>query len=209
VNKNQKVNCILRGKDREYIEVTTDGSLTVAEVEEHLRKRIDFVKDKLPITLNENILHVRGIAYTPIFVIDKTSYVKINYNHIIIAAEENNAKLYFKVLYDFYEDILKEEMNKIILEAKRDFREIVFPKINYHFYKSRFGHYDLRTNEITINTVLGKYEPKYLKITLYHELCHAIVPNHSKEFYKYFETKYKDARKEDLLSRKKHYFDCL
>ena len=96
INKNQKSNCIVRvDKDKNVI-VTTNGTLSVLEVENILKNKLDFLRERLPITINKNEIHVKGKAYTPIFVIDKTSYVKISYNHIIIAASENNVKLYQK-----------------------------------------------------------------------------------------------------------------
>lgn len=209
VNKNQKANSIVRvNKDKNVI-VTTNGSLSVLEVEDILRSKLDFIKERLPKTLNENIIHVKGIGFTPIFVIDKTSYVKISYNHIIICATENNVNLYQKVLDDFYIEILKEEINKLIPELKRDFKELFIPKFTFRRMRGHFAECFYTSNEIKLDTNLAKYDPFNIKLTIYHEMCHFKVPNHSKAFYDYFETKLKDAKKLDLASRSKKYFDCL
>lgn len=209
VNKNQISDCIVRVDRDKNVVVTTNGRLSVLEVENILKNKLDFLKERLPQTFNKNIIHVKGIGYTPIFVIDKTSYVKINYNHIIIAAPENNVKLYQKALNLFYTDILKEEIKKMIPDLQKDFKELFIPDFSFKSMKGKFAECFVGERLIRLNTLLGKYDSYQIKLTIYHEMCHFKVPNHSKAFYEYFETKIKDARKIDLASRRKNYYDCL
>lgn len=209
VNKSQKANCIVRVTRDKNVVVTTNGSLSVIEVENVLKNKLDFIKERLHKTIDKNIIHVQGIGYTPIFVIDTTSYVKISYNHIIIAAKENNVDLYKKALDDFYIGILKEEINKLLPSLKTDFKELFVPKISYKRMKGKFAECYVLEKAIVLNTDLAKYDPFNVKLTLYHEMCHFKIPNHSKAFYEYFETKIKNAKKIDLESRKVNYFDCI
>ena len=51
------------------------------------------------------------------------------------------------------------------------------------YLKSKFGSYHRKNKEITLNTFLARLNPIYLEYVIYHEYAHAIVFNHSKDFY--------------------------
>ena len=209
LNENQKNDMYIRVKNKEYVVVTVNKKMDELEIEKVLQKRISFLKERLPKTLLENIIHVKGVPYTPHFIVSSFPYVQIMGNNIVIGSPQTDVASYHKVLYDFYEEIIKEELSKIIEEAKIAFREIKFPTISLKYYKSNYGMYEPTKHHITLSSMLGKYDVKQIKLTLYHELCHVLVPNHSKKFYDYFETKIINAKQLDLSSRKVHYFDCL
>ena len=57
-----------------------------------------------------------------------------------------------------------------------------------------FGNYNKRYHRIKLSSLLAKYDYKFIKHVLYHELSHVEVLNHSKEFFSYFESKYPNAK---------------
>lgn len=206
----QKNRIIIRVKDKKYLEVSVNQKVNVEEIEELLKKKIDDFKDRLPKSNADNIIHVKGIGYIPEFIKSDFPFVKIMGNIIVIAAKDTDVKCYKEVLYDYYEDVVIEELNKLLADAKRAFKEITFPTISIHYFTGRFGDCDIANNHIRLSTALAKYPSKYLELTLYHELCHILVPNHSKAFYEVFESKYKNARAEEFATRKTYYPpDCL
>ncbi len=73
---------------------------------------------------------------------------------------------------------LNDEIYQTIL--KKGIKPLPF-KLKY--LKSKFGSYHRKNKEITLNTFLARLDPVYLKYVIYHEYAHAIVFNHSKDFY--------------------------
>lgn len=55
--------------------------------------------------------------------------------------------------------------------------------IQLKYLKSKFGSYHRKHNEITLNTFLARLDKIYLVYVIYHEYAHALVFNHSKDFY--------------------------
>lgn len=209
VKPNQQNEMYIRVKDKEYVIVSVNKKIDELEVEKVLQTKGSFLKERLPKTNAENIIHVKGIPYIPHFIVSSFPYVQIMGNHIVIASPKTDVRSYQKVLHDYYKDILKEELALIMGELRYAFREINFPTISFKYYKRCFGLYDPSTNDITLSLLLGKFDKEHLRATMYHELCHVVVPNHSKKFYDYFETKWPNARKIDIESRKVSFCDCL
>lgn len=73
---------------------------------------------------------------------------------------------------------IKKEIEQTI--ALKGLRPLPY-KIKY--LKSKFGSYHRRNNEITLNSFLATLDPIYLKYVILHEYGHAVVFNHSKDFY--------------------------
>jgi len=75
------------------------------------------------------------------------------------------------------------------------------------FMKSAFGLCYAGRNEIVLNTELVMYEPKYVNYVIMHELVHFYFQNHSKDFYRLFETlepNWRHYKKELNALHKKH-----
>ncbi len=81
------------------------------------------------------------------------------------------------------------ELEKKIALIKPEFEAIIARKglrlipIKLKYLKSKFGSYHRKNKEITLNTFLARLNPIYLSYVIYHEYAHAIVFNHSKDFY--------------------------
>ena len=75
---------------------------------------------------------------------------------------------------------------------------IPFPHVKLRKMTSRWGVCNIKTNTVTLNYYLYKYDISCLDYVIVHELSHFIHPNHSFDFWnlvgKYY-PKYKNARK--------------
>lgn len=56
-------------------------------------------------------------------------------------------------------------------------------KWRYRRMVSRWGSCNVKTANITLNTVLAELDPKYLEYVMCHELCHLWEQNHDRHFY--------------------------
>lgn len=73
------------------------------------------------------------------------------------------------------------------------------PTLKIRKMKGKWGVCNITNHSITLNLELIKFETKYLKYVIYHELCHLKHANHSKEFWNLVEKyvpDYKTIRKE-------------
>ena len=199
----------IRVKD-DKVYVSANNTISIQEIEEALAKRLDSLKEKLPKDYKEKVIHVRGIGYTPTFLVSPNPYVRIKGNEIIIAAKTNETKEYKKVLYDYYEQIIRDELAVILPAARQAFREISMPTFSFKYLKTCYArYYSGWKHHIEFSTILGKCPGYYIAVTLYHELTHALVLDHSKEFYRIFESKFPNAKEIDLKTRKIYFPDCL
>lgn len=48
---------------------------------------------------------------------------------------------------------------------------------------------------IEISPIIAKYDPKFIKVLLYHKLCHSLVRGHQDNFWNLLNDKLKDGEK--------------
>lgn len=189
--------------------VSAPKHLKEQELHQAFINNFDKLYQKCLETKTQNVIHVNGIAYTPKFFVGSKKDVKIVGNEIWITSCKNSYEEYKKILYEFYKKELIREIGKLLEEAKRDFKEIKFPKITVRYMKSMFGNYTKSTNVIKLSSILVKYDYKYIKHVLYHELSHALEMSHSDVFYKVFEEKYPEAKLTRKEFKKIKYYDYI
>ena len=80
---------------------------------------------------------------------------------------------------------------------QNDFKDITIPNIVVKGLKSKkcFGYN--AWNEIGIELDLGRYDEKYIKTVLYHELCHFYELEHNENFYRILDKKLPNGSKLD------------
>ena len=204
-------------KNRKTISIKVKNGLVIVfapilmrkkEIERLLLKHKNFIIKHYQNSIIKEEIHVGGISYTPLFLIGNPN-VDLDFPYIKIYAKKALAEEYKKILYNFYKDELVKEVNKLILEAKSDFKEVIFPDIKCKYMKSMFGNYYKNKNLINISTMLIKYDYRFIKSVLYHELSHIFEFNHSKRFYDIYEAKYPNAKKIQRELKSIKYHDCL
>ena len=189
--------------------ISATKKTTIEEIESLLHKHIFFIVKNLEKAKKEDIIHVNGIGYKPKFLIGEKECVMINGDEIYITTKTLDYSSQKKALYNFYKTLVEKELVKIMLDATNDFKEIKFPTISVRYMKSMFGNYYKNKHHVKLSSILAKYDFKYIKHVLYHELCHVSEFNHSKAFFILFEKKYKDARNVRKTFKKIKYNDYL
>ncbi len=98
-----------------------------------------------------------------------------------------NCKLSFLEAIDLF---YKEEAKKILPNQFKQCYEIftkyygvTLPVLTIRKMSSRFGTCYYTKNKVCLNSYLVKYNYEVINYVIYHELCHLIHHNHSKQFY--------------------------
>ena len=132
--------------------------------------------------------------------------VEVIDNVIIIYIKKDDEKLKIKLLKDFYKNKCAYIITPIFNQCVDSFLGKNYtdkPKIEYKFYKGRWGAYYPRENKIILNCNLVKLDEEYIRYVIFHELSHMKIPNHSKEFYNVFNSVY-DKVEEMKIKIKKY-----
>lgn len=112
-------------------------------------------------------------------------------NGIIICKDQVSLNKFLKIQT---KEIFEYEVNKLRSVIKTPDFTLKIRKM-----KSRWGVCNYKTNTITLNSELIKYDKENLRYVIIHEMCHFYHHDHSKKFWdmvsKYYPN-YKQARKE-------------
>jgi predicted metal-dependent hydrolase len=103
-------------------------------------------------------------------------------NQITITTTKNDIKQIKRLIY--HNEMIKQikDIHPEVIKVIKDWGLYAVP-IKLKYLKSKFGSYHRKHREITLNTFLATLPTIYLTYVLYHEYAHAIVFNHSKDFY--------------------------
>ena len=192
IKKNNK-NTYIRVKENNVIQVTTSYFTSKKSILKMLNDNTDYIvkmSKKINKQTSENEIYYLGNKYDVIVLkIDEVSFVG---NKIYV---ESISKL---------NKFLKKEMEKLFIERLNYWYDlfeenIPYPILKIRNMKTRWGVCNRRTNTVTLNSQLLKYNTRCLDYVIVHELSHFIHFNHSKDFWdlvsKYY-PEYKKIRKE-------------
>jgi predicted metal-dependent hydrolase len=122
---------------------------------------------------------------------NKKYYLKIfegKFNYFILDQEiiaYSKSKDLKKIKKEIYKVEIKKKLNEVLdsiyITIKKQGLNPLPIKLKY--LKSKFGSYHRKNKEITLNTFLARLDSIYLVYVIYHEYAHALVFNHSKDFY--------------------------
>lgn len=139
------------------------------------------------------ILHYKGKKYMVKCIKSSIDKVTVKEDVIEIKAIKITSRYYKSVLHKFFKQELISEIEKLMDEAKNDFKEIVIPKIKIK-YMAKFLGYNY-IDYINLSPTIMKYDPKYIKVLLYHELCHSIIRGHKQDFWDLLDSKLENGTK--------------
>lgn len=143
--------------------------------------------------LESNNAMLLGKRYKIEIINSYTNNVEVVGEYIKISIKKNDEKLRMDILKNFYKNKCTEIITPIYnqcLDVFMDDKNDVRPRLEYKFYKGRWGAYYPSDNKIVLNCNLVKLEEEYIKYVIFHEISHTKVPNHSKEFYNVFKSVY-------------------
>lgn len=109
----------------------------------------------------------------------------------------NNSEDAISYLYKYLDKYLLSKANEILdmyLYLLVDYGYNNRPILNARKMKSKWGVCFTRQNKITINSYLIHYDLRCLQYIILHEICHFIIPNHSKRFYEIIAAKMPDYK---------------
>jgi len=96
-----------------------------------------------------------------------------------------NQDIVKKLLAQWYYQHAEKKFQSLALEAYSKFKEydFIMPEIEIRRMAKRWGSCNT-IDKITINPEIIKSSSKCIEYVLIHEMCHLVIPNHNKEFYK-------------------------
>ena len=194
ITKKNNKNTYVRVKEDLKIYVTTSYFVTNKSIEKILNDNKEYLIKMLNKrqTKNENKqeFYFLGDVYDIIFM--PTKKVEIIDKRIYT----NDSKMLDKYILSEALIIFKKELDIIY----NDFEEkIPYPVLKIRRMKTRWGVCNRKTNTVTLNLELIKYDTSKLKYVIVHELSHFVHFNHSKSFWTLvskYTPNYKKIRKE-------------
>ena len=194
IKKNNK-NTYIRVKEDMKIYVTTNYLVNKSYIKNILDNNIDYLEKMLSKRKQdqekEESFYYLGNIYDIIYVssIDNLEIVE---NKIYVKNSKELEKWYKKQIINLFQERL--EINY------KNFKEnIPYPNLKIRNMKTRWGVCNRKTNTITLNSGLIKYDITKLDYVIIHELSHFIHFNHSKNFWNLvskYSPNYKQIRKE-------------
>lgn len=185
INKDNK-NTYFRFKNN-YLEISKAKYVSEASIK-------DFLFNNFDKFYNKYLEHLNSIPNEAEIILEEQSY-KINLiqsNKFSYNINENIINVYSKAIdiTKLKKLIYKNHLLKMIesISAKvnlvLNLNKIKQRPIKLKYYKSKFGSYNKKHDEITLNIVLAKANINYLYYVIMHEYAHTKEFNHSKSFYK-------------------------
>lgn len=189
VNKANK-NTYFRYKDN-YLEISKPYKVSESSITDYLLNNFDkFYKrylDHLNSIPNLTEIILEDKSYKLIINKRKSFSYEIIDDEIIVNTNLTDIIKIKKIIYEKHLLVMLKLLNddlKIVLNNNK----IKQRPIKLKYFKTKFGSYHRKNNEITLNVILAKTNINYLYYVLLHEYAHTIVFNHSKKFYKVLET---------------------
>lgn len=193
IEKKNNKNTYIRVKDDLNIYVTTNYLVSNKQIVKLLDNNYDFLLNMLnqKKTKNEKqeLFYYLGKKYDIIYLDGK---IEIYDDRIYVKDRETLDRWYKKQIKQIFNERL-EYNYKLFIE------NIPYPNLRLRKMKTRWGVCNRKTNTVTLNTELIKYDITKLDYVIIHELSHFLHFNHSSSFWKQVEKycpNYKKIRKE-------------
>ena len=191
--KNNK-NTYIRVKEDLKIYVDTSHFTTKIEIKKLLDKNQEYLLNM--INKQKNKLEKQKLFY----------YLGNQYNLIIMPSKEvelYNDKIFYnddKSLEKWLKKQTENIFNDLYLKQYNLFHEnIDYPKLRIRKMTTRWGVANKKSNTVTLNSLLIKYNEDIINFVIIHELSHFVHFNHSKKFWtlvEQYDKNYKKHRKE-------------
>lgn len=170
----------------DYLEISKSKYLTDHEVIKLVDNKFDYFYEKLKkvnrLILDDYQIMLENNIYKIMLTTSVNKAYYIEDDKIYISHSSNNTEEIKKWIY-------KEHLNVMISRIELEINNILWAnkikprKIRTKYFKSKYGSYHRKKDEVSLNIILAKLDIQYLYYVLMHEYAHTIVFNHSKDFY--------------------------
>ena len=188
-------------KDK-VVHINVKPNFNAEEVNRLLFKQFDYfyqmINDKdFKKFYGKKVVHYLGKTYFAKTKKSDKNEVEIKGDTITIYCKENTITQHKAIYRKFLKKTVEQEIVKFYYDAQNDFKDIKIPKIEVKGLRAKrcFGINTWDTIYLTYD--LGRYDKKYIKTVLYHELCHFYVVEHNDAFYKVMDEKIENGAKLD------------
>jgi predicted metal-dependent hydrolase len=176
-------NTYFRVRDQHLL-ITTNHFTSKETIMNYIDQKFDHFHRKLEsacIIERDDEIMLWDIHYQLIVLKGKFRY-DIDVDRVIVYSNLDDIKKIKQLIYKYELSNRLQIMESSIEEKLRNHG---LTPLNYKlkYLKSKFGSYHRKHREITLNTFLARLNPIYLTYVIYHEYAHALVFNHSKDFY--------------------------
>lgn len=194
IYKNNK-NMYLRIKDDLSIVITAPKRISFAKITKFVNSNLEYItkivrEKEAKIKKYEDKFLFLGKLYEVCY-INKRG-IELGENRVFIGKNVNVYNWYLKKAKEIFSAVFDECFEKFNYRGAK-------PLLKVRRMKSKWGVCNVTNNIITLNLELIKFDIKYLEYVIFHELCHLVYPNHSKDFWNLVEKyvpNYKVFRKE-------------
>lgn len=194
IYKNNK-NMYLRIKDDLSIVITAPKRISFAKITKFVNSNLEYItkivrEKEAKIKKYEDKFLFLGKLYEVCY-INKRG-IELGENRVFIGKNVNVYNWYLKKAKEIFSAVFDECFEKFNYRGAK-------PLLKVRRMKSKWGVCNVTNNIITLNLELIKFDIKYLEYVIFHELCHLVYPDHSKDFWNLVEKyvpNYKVFRKE-------------
>lgn len=140
-------------------------------------------------------VHFKGKKYLLDIIKANIDKVIVKEDRIVIKSINMTSRHLKSVLYKFFTREVEMQITKLIYDAQYDFKEVTIPKIYVKPIKGYLGYNYI--DHIKISPIIAKYDSKYIKVLLYHEICHSLIRGHPQKFWDLLNEKLENGQELD------------
>lgn len=192
--------------NEDIVYITVPVEFNEIKIEEILLKKFDSLYHT--IFMNKHyVVHYKGIKYKLETIKSKKDKVYIIDNKLIIESTKGTQQHFSSLYIKFLKETVEEEITKLYYDLEKSFYEIKIPKIIVKKIARYLGYNHI--DYIEISPKIAKYDPIYIKVLLYHEVCHSLIRGHADNFWDLLETKLPGGVELNKKMNETVYYDAL
>lgn len=157
----------------------------------------------------KKVVHYLGKPYFPKIKKSDRDEVIIKRDTLILYCREDTHSQHQVIYRRFLKTTVEQVVSRCYYDAQHAFPEIDMPPIVVKGLLSQRCHGMNDGSCIYLGRELGRYEEKYIRAVLYHELCHCLIREHNEAFYRLLDEKLEDGRRLDREIDGIAYFDVF
>ncbi len=173
-----------------HFSITTNPHTSEEELRKFIKKNESKLilrlnqKDKIPLYSNQ-FIELFGSKIPLVIQSGSRNFMSVKDGIAQLTCKEENQ--IHRIIERFYQREVIKESKEYLLKLS-PLGITLLPKeglvIKAQLMKSRFGSCHIKKKIVKMNSILGRFEKKYLHSTLCHEIVHFKIKGHQKNFYK-------------------------